>query len=532
MKQSTFPSLPVLLVDDEEQFLLSASVALSADGINNIVQCQDSRDIMPLLSKQDFSVIILDMKMPHVPGWELLPEIVQDFPGIPVIIVTAMDDVETAVDCMKKGASDYIVKAVDTDRLVNTVRLAIEMREVLNENALLKQYLLSDKLEHPEAFSAIVTRSDAMRSIFQYVEVIARTSMPVLITGETGVGKELIARAIHHLFSSLIRCYGSEGGERGETCFPARREGEPFLRTSENGMPLSGRRSEFVPVNIAGVDDTLFSDTLFGHKRGAFTSAEKERKGLIEQASGGTLFLDEIADLGFESQVKLLRLLQEGKYYPIGSDVPKLSDARIIVATNRDIASMQERGEFRKDLFYRLRTHHVHIPPLRERREDIPLLIEHFLQKAAEALGKKKPTPPKELSTLLGTYHFPGNIRELESMIFDAVSRHKSGVLSMESLKEKMTPEQSTYQTMPGTKSDKARRLRLTERGEAVLQTEETQTEDKQILFLEQLPTLKEAEEILISEALKRADGNQTIAAQLLGLSRRALNNRLMRVNK
>jgi len=175
---------------------------------------------------------------------------------------------------------------------------------------------------------------------------------------------------------------------------------------------------------------------------------------------------------------------------------------------------MQKKDAFRKDLYYRLQTHHIHLPPLRERKEDIPLLIEHFLAKAAATLGKKKPTPPRELLTLLGTYHFPGNIRELESMIFDAVSRHSSGVLSMASFKEKITPEQSAHQTMQ------------TEEAEPV------QMEDKRLLFSEPLPTLKETEAILISEALRRANGNQTIAAQLLGLSRRALNNRLRRVDK
>jgi DNA-binding NtrC family response regulator len=480
MKLATFPSRPVLLVDDEEQFLLSASFTLSADGINNVSTCHNSRDVMPLLSKQDFSVIALDMNMPHVSGWELLPMIVQDFPDIPVIVITGIDEVETAVECMKSGASDFMSKPVDDARLVTSIRHAIEKREIQSENALLKQYLLSDRLEHPEAFSPIVTESNAMRSIFQYVEAIARTSMPVLITGETGVGKELIARAIHE---------------------------------------LSGRAGEFVPLNVAGVDDTLFSDTLFGHERGAFTSADRDRKGLIERAAGGTMFLDEIGDLALESQVKLLRLLQEAKYYPIGSDVPKLSDARVIVATNRDIASMQEKDEFRKDLYYRLRTHHIHIPPLRERKEDIGLLIEHFLNKAAEALGKKRPTPPKELFTLLTTYHFPGNIRELESMIFDAVSRYESGVLSMESFKQKMGYEQPVYQTVQTA-------------GAAVSGLELPVADDKRLLFPDQLPTLKEAEQTLIEEALRRADGNRTIAAQLLGLSRRALSNRLSRAQK
>ena len=479
MKQATFPSLPVLLVDDEEQFLLSASFVLSADGINNIVTCQDSREVMPALSQRDFSVVVLDMNMPHLPGWELLPMIVRDFPDTPVIIITGIDEVTTAVDCMKSGARDYIVKPVDDERFLAVIKLAIEMKEIQSENALLKEYLLSDKLKHPEAFSSIVTRSGAMRSIFKYVEAIAGNPMPILITGETGVGKELVANAIHK---------------------------------------LSGRTGGFVPVNIAGVDDALFSDALFGHMRGAFTGAVRDRKGLIEQAAGGTLFLDEIGDLGRESQVKLLRLLQEGKYYPIGSDVPKPTDARTVVATNRDIVSMQKRDEFRKDLYYRLRMHHVHIPPLRERKEDIALLLEHFLVKAAEALGQKIPTPPRELSMLLLTYHFPGNIRELESMIFDAVSRHESGVLSMKSFKEKIIYEDPACHAAP-----EARTAHPDIHGE---------DEDWQIKFPDQLPTLKEAEQMMIDEALRRADGNQTIAAQLLGLSRRALSNRLSRARK
>jgi len=462
-----FPSLPVLLVDDEEQFLFSANFALSSEGITHIVQCQDSRRVMPLLAQQDFSVIVLDMLMPHVSGWDLLPTIVRDFPELPVIILTAVNAVETAVECMKSGAFEYLVKPVDDARLVTTIRRAIELQELRHENTLLKQYLLSDKLEHSEAFSAIVTRNRTMRSIFQYAEAIAKTPLPVLITGETGAGKELIAQAIHH---------------------------------------LSGRIGEYVPVNVAGVDDTLFSDTLFGHQKGAFTGADRARKGLIEQASGGTLFLDEIGDLNPNSQVKLLRLLQEGKYYPLGADMPKLTDVRIIVATNRELEPLMKTGQFRKDLYYRLQTHHIHLPPLRERRDDISLLVEHFLDKVAKALGKKKPTPPRELFTLLDTYHFPGNIRELEGMIFDAVSRHKFGVLSVESFKAKISPSSSAHQA---------------------IQTEETG--EKRFFFTEPFPTLKETEQFLITEALRRAKGNQTIAAQLLGLSRRALNNRLGR---
>ena len=470
MGAAVYPEHPVLLVDDEQQFLFSAENVLTTNGINNVVTLSDSTKVMDRLDKEEFSVVVLDINMPNISGLELLPMIVDKHPGIPVVIVTAMNDVESAVQSIKAGAFNYILKPVDDSRLVTTIRGGIDIREIRNENRRLKDYLLKDRLENPEVFSDIITKSSSMRAIFKYIEAIAKSPLPVLITGETGAGKEMIAKAIHK---------------------------------------LSGRPGELVPLNVAGVDDNLFSDTLFGHKKGAFTGAEQERKGLIEQAEKGTLFLDEIGDLSLESQVKLLRLMQDGKYFPLGSDMAKLADVRIVCATNVDIDSMKDKNEFRKDLYYRLQTHHIHIPPLRERKSDIPFLINHFLDKAANQLNKKKPTPPKELFTLLSSYNFPGNIRELEGIIFDAVSVHRSGVLSLEPIREKILPKM---------------------RGKEYRQNESGEPEEK-IIFTEQLPTLNEIEDALINEALKRSDNNQTIAADLLGISRRALNNRLSRKN-
>lgn len=468
MIHSPYPEFPVLLVDDEEQFLFSAEITLQAGGINAVTKCRDGRQALALLAQHRHSVIVLDLYMPHLPGRELLPQLVESHPEIPVIVLTAVNEVETAVECMKAGAFEYLVKPVDDARLITTIRHALQMQEMKNENALLKKSLLSEQLRHPEAFAEIITNHAAMRGVFKYIEAIAGTPLSVLIAGETGVGKELVAKAIHR---------------------------------------LSGRPGEFVAVNVAGVDDTLFSDTLFGHLKGAFTGADKLRKGLIEQAAGGTLFLDEIGDLSMESQVKLLRLLQEGRYYPLGADMPKMSEARIIAATHQDLAAKQSAGAFRKDLYYRLQAHYVQIPPLRERLEDLPLLIEFYLEKAAKLLGKKKPAAPRELAALLRTYHFPGNIRELEGMIFDAVSRHTGGVLSMNSFREKIS---HNYGHPTGT----------------FPQHEE---ERPPVTFAEQLPTLERVEHLLIAEALRRAGGNQSIAASLLGLSRRALNNRLRR---
>ncbi|MDP4176167.1 MAG: sigma-54 dependent transcriptional regulator [Bacteroidota bacterium] len=471
MKAAIYPSNPVLLVDDEEQFLLSAGLAITAHGINNVITCSDSRKVMGLLDEHEISLIVLDINMPHISGLELLPKIIEKSPEIPVVIVTALNDVDSAVKCMKMGAFDYILKPVDDTRLATTIRRGLDIRDMRQENKILKEYLLKDELKFPEAFSSIITYSNSMHSIFKYIEAIARTPLPILITGETGSGKEQIAGAIHK---------------------------------------VSGRKGDLVRVNVAGVDDTFFSDTLFGHRKGAYTGADRERKGLIEQASEGTIFLDEIGDLSIESQVKLLRLLQDGSYYPLGSDLPKLSDARIVVATHRDIESMVKDSSFRKDLYFRLISHHIHIPPLRERKEDIRPLTDYFLDKASQELYKKRPTPPKELYDLLKIYDFPGNVRELEGMVYDAVSIHESGILSMEVFKNRI-----------GTRS-----LSLFE------ESSESRSSEEAISFGENLPTLKEAEELLISEALKRANGNQGIAAQILGLTRTALNNRLQRSRK
>lgn len=466
-----FPS-PILLVDDEPRILLYTSEMLRMAGIQPVLTLEDSRQVLPLLAKQDVAVMVLDLSMPRLSGTELLPEINHDFPQIPVIVMTATNELETAVECMKAGAFDYLVKPVERNRFVSAIRRALELRCLRNEVSLLKQRLLTDRLEHEDAFSSIITNSKKMRAIFQYVEAIARSQQPVLIIGETGVGKELIARAVHD---------------------------------------LNGRKGAFVAVNMAGLDETMFSDTLFGHKKGAYTGAEKSREGLIIQASGGTLFLDEIGDMNEMTQVKLLRLLQEQKYYPLGSDTPSQSDARIVVATNQDLQERILAGKFRKDLYYRIRAHQVQVPPLCERLEDLPLLVDHFLEEAAKSLNKKKPTPPPELITLLSTYHFPGNVRELQSMVFDAVARHRSGVLSMDSFKEIIRQEHSSPPTgFSPLGQDATLMLGVSGR----------------------FPTLKEAENCLISEALNRSSGNQGIAASLLGITRQALNKRINRSAK
>lgn len=464
MDKYLFPSFGVLLVDDELPWLRSLSMTLEGPGgVTNLHQCEDSRNVMAYLAAHDIGLVLLDLTMPHVSGEELLEKIVMDYPHIRVIILSGMNQLETAVNCMRLGAFDYFVKTVDEERLVDGVRRAIRMSELELENRAIKQRFLGDQLDSPEVFSAIVTNNAAMRKRFQYLEAVAPSSQPILVTGESGVGKELIARAIHR---------------------------------------LSGKSGPLVTVNVAGLDDNMFSDTLFGHVRGAFTGAENVRRGMVETAANGTLLLDEIGDLNPASQVKLLRLLQDGEYYPLGSDQAKQMSARIVVATHADLETKMAEGSFRRDLFYRLIAHHVHLPPLRERKDDLPLLLDYFLDQAAAKLGKKKPTPPKELAVLLSTYHFPGNIRELEAMVYDAVSLHSSKTLSMQSFLERIGPR------------------------EAIIAESGVKTHNP-FQALEDLPTLQQANRLLVDEALQRAAGNQSIAARLLGISQPALSKRI-----
>jgi DNA-binding NtrC family response regulator len=454
MSKYSNPDNPILIVDDEEFVISSISNILESNGINNIIGCQDSREVMGLVSSTELELILLDLSMPHIPGADLLEEIHKSYPHIPVIIITGTNEVSTAVSCMKSGAFDYMVKAIEDSRLISGVKRAIEFREFRRAYNDLKEKLIADGLNFPEAFSRILTNNRKMHSIFLYVEAIAITKEPVLITGETGVGKELIAKALHD---------------------------------------VSGRKGQFIDINVAGFDDLLFADALFGHKKGAYTGATEDRNGHIHEAKDGTLFLDEIGDLSITSQTKLLKLLDTGEYYPLGSDLAKRSYARIVVATNRELDKLMDSEKFRRDLYYRLSTHEISIPPLRERKEDLPLLLGYFLSKAASELGRNEPPQyPPELPTLLDTYDFPGNIRELRSMVFNAVSKHKSGTLSMDTF----------YKAM----GIKPHRLQANLSG-------------KLLLFTGKLPTWKEGRFIIAAEAMRRTKGNRKMAAALLGVS-------------
>ena len=456
-------------MDDEPRTLKSFDVALRAGGFSNTLLYQDPRQVFPLLEKQEVELVLLDLIMPHLSGSEILERLNRDYPSLPVIMVTGVSEVHIVVQCMKQGAFDYVQKPVDAGRLLPSVRRAIEVRELEHENLKLRQHMLGEGLEDPAAFAQIVTRSEKLRSIFKYCEAIAGGLHPVLVTGETGTGKELIAEALHR---------------------------------------LSRRRGEFVAVNVAGLDDNVFSDTLFGHVKGAFTGADSARAGLVEKAAGGTLFLDEIGDLDAESQIKLLRLLDHREYYPLGSDMPKPIEARIIVATQADLVSLQQQGAFRRDLYFRLRNHHVHLPPLRQRREDLPLLLDHFIGLACREFGKPLPACEPRLAESLENYDFPGNVRELKAMVLDAVSEQRDGRLTARSLLKKT-----------GVEPPRPRGLEQSGgAGQASVYA-----------GLEKLPTLRQANELLVQEALRRTGNNQRAAANLLGISPQALNQRLKR---
>jgi len=461
----------VLIVDDELNTLKASATILKMNGLRDVVTESDSRRVPEIMNAGGIDVVLLDLFMPHVSGMELLPLLREKHPQVPVIIVTAAYELERAIECIRSGAFDYLVKPVDPERMMIALQKAFDCSALTDQVASLRDHLVEDRLDNPDVFEEIVSGSRKMRAIFQYLEVVAKSPQPVLITGESGTGKELVSRAIHR---------------------------------------LSGCKGELVSVNLAGLDDAMFSDTLFGHKKGAFTGADQLREGLIVKAANGVILLDEIGDLCESSQIRLLRLIQEREFYPVGSDTPRSSEARIVCASNKNLKELVAQGRFRNDLYYRLNIHHVDLPPLRNRKEDLPLLLEHFIRQAAKTLAINPPSYPRELLDLLAVYHFPGNVRELQGIVFDAVARSKSGKLSQEPFRQVMTDGRAPAPapTTAAATGENPRQGMLEE-------------------IFGHFPTLREAESYLISHALKVAKGNQGTAATMLGLKRQTLNMRL-----
>ena len=450
------PRAPILLIDDEEQALTSYALNLRFSGLTNTELCSDSRKAPDLLASRSYSLVILDLSMPHLGGEELLGRMRHMGLAVPTIVITGQNDVETAVRCLRAGSHDYLVKPVDRAKLLAAVAQALE-----------------GPLPPPgpqglgRAEPPMLSRNPAMARSRGELAALSSSREPALIVGETGVGKELAARAIH------------------QACAAA------------------GRKGPFIGCNVAGLDDVMLTDTLFGHHKGAFTSAQTDRAGLMEEAGGGTLFLDEIGDLSLPSQLKLLRCIQEREYYPLGSDEARPMACRLVAATNRSLPELMSPQTFRRDLFFRLRTHLVVIPPLRDRLDDLPLLVPHFLEEAAREQGRPQPPRvPEDVYTLLGGYAFPGNVRELRSLLHHALTMLPPGA-------DALSPEP----------------IRAWIASVAVSAGAETAGRSGGAL-----PTLRQAEaqvaEEVILEALRRAGGNKSKAAKILGISRQAMSKR------
>jgi DNA-binding NtrC family response regulator len=386
---------PVLVVDDDEGLLLSIKATLVSSGLPEPALISDSRKVLDHAREHPFRLILLDLMMPHLNGLEVLEKIKAEFPNTECVIVSASDEVATAVQAMSLGASDYLVKPLNSEKLVALVHRTLEKYNLQDELARFGRKKVFSELRNPEAFSDLVTEDESMALVFHQVEAVAGTDYSVVINGESGTGKEMLARVIHKLSNRS--------------------------------------KAPFYAVNMASVSKTIFEDEFFGHAKGAYTDAATERRGFFEAANGGTLFLDEITELDPSLQAKLLRVIEEREFYRLGSTEIRNVDVRIIAATNRDINEEIIKGRFRADLFYRINMYNIKIPPLRERRDDILPLASHFLKLHANANQKKIQGLSPELAERLLLASIPGNVRELENMIAAAVLLEKGKTLSLAS---------------------------------------------------------------------------------------------------
>jgi len=380
----------ILVVDDEPSMREMLRIVLRRDGYEVLI-AENGRDAIEQLRGSQIDLLLSDIKMPDITGVEVLRAAKEINRDIVAFMMTAYASTSTAVEAMRLGAVDYFTKPFSMDELRLKIRQHLETHRLKQENVLLKK-ALNTRYE----FSNIIGRSEAMLDVFRMVETIAKTSSTVLITGESGTGKDLVARAIH--YNSLRR------------------------------------EHPFVALNCGGVPETLLESELFGHMRGAFTGADSNKKGLMEVAERGTIFLDEIGEMNAAMQVKLLRVLQDRRFRRLGGTEEVQADIRVIAATNQDLTKMVSEGRFREDLFYRINVIPMHLPPLRERRDDIPLLADHFLSKYAELMQKPVLSITHEASALLQQYGWPGNVRELENVIERAVALEQSAAVLPDSL--------------------------------------------------------------------------------------------------
>jgi len=380
----------IMIVDDEHSVRTSLREWFLEDGFD-VVTAEDGLDALKKLEQGPFDLMIVDLKMPGMDGISLQRRLREVDPGATIVILTAFASVETAVEALKLGAFDYVTKPVDPDELSHTVRRALERKQLSEENARLRE-----KVTQLSTVSPIIGRSRAMEHVMELVGTVAETDASVVIRGESGTGKELIARAIH-------------------------------AASPRRFFPI-------VAVNCGAIPETLLESELFGHEKGAFTGAHYRRKGKIELANGGTLFLDEIGEIPAKMQVDLLRVLESHRFTRLGGAQEIESDFRLVCATNRDLEALVREGKFREDLYYRIHVFAIEVPPLRERREDIPILVEHFIEKFCRAMGKAPRVLSDEALELMRGYDWPGNVRELENAIERAMVVGTTGKIRPEDL--------------------------------------------------------------------------------------------------
>ncbi len=443
------PKGKILVVDDEIKMRRVLQMILQKEGYE-IVTSKDGREALQKVEEENFDLVLTDMKMPGLSGIDLLKKIRESDKEIPVIMITAYGTVETAVKAMKEGAYDYLLKPFEKDEMKIIVANALKMKTLVRENRYLR-----GELEEKYKLDNVIGKSSQMQEIYKILREVANTKATVLIQGETGTGKTLVARALH--FNS------------------------------------SGKEKPFIHVNCAALPEGLLESELFGHVKGAFTDAVANKPGKFELANAGTIFLDEIVELSPMLQVKLLRVLQEKEFEQVGGIKTIKIDVRVIAATNRDIKKALEGGLLREDLYYRLNVISINIPPLREHKEDIPLLVEYFLQKFNRESGKNiKGVSPQAMDMLMN-YNWPGNVREVENVIERAVILGSKNTLLPQSLPLHLKEE-----------SDKME-IHIPPEG---------------------IP-LEKVEKSLIREALKMTKGNQSRAAKLLDISRNTLRYRI-----
>lgn len=441
----------ILICDDEKNIRSGLAMAMELEGYES-VQAADGQEAWEKINKMGVDLVITDIRMPKMSGDDLLKKIIGAYPRMPVIILTGHGTIETAVEAMRGGAVDFFTKPVDLDRLSLVVKKALSDTDLYAEHERLKEEVA--QLKARNRYDRIIGKSQKMVELMDTVSQVAPTKASVLITGESGVGKELVADAIHEL---------------------SNRSKGPFIK-----------------VHCAALTASLLESELFGHEKGSFTGAVKEKKGRFELADGGTIFLDEIGEIDAPTQVKLLRVLQEKQFERVGGEKSLSVDVRIVCATNRDLPKEIEKGNFREDLYYRLNVVHLEVPPLRERKDDIPLLMTSFLQLFNQENGRSIEAFSNQAKRALLSYEWPGNIRELRNCIESAVVLARTSIIDIEDLPVHIGKAQNSSS-----------------------------------VSLEVGITLAEAEKQLIISTLASCAGNKTKAAEVLGIGRKTLHRKL-----